>query len=101
MAAAFTKTFTITCRMSSSPKKRQRSQGQRQRAKKESAFHDLFTKYQTEMDARNDIQERIYKSARDVIIEVSFSRLILKFLVYVTLEQTSNLYITKMFKINS
>ena len=58
--------------MSSSPKKRQRSQGQRQRAKKESAFHQLFTEYQTEMDARNDIQERIYKSARDVIIEVSF-----------------------------
>ena len=58
--------------MSSSPKKRtQKSQGQRQRAKKESAFHQLFTEYQTEMDARNDIQEKIYKSARDVIIEVS------------------------------
>ncbi len=64
------KLFVI--RMSSSPKKRQRSQGQRQRAKNESAFNQLFTEYQAEMDARNDIQERIYKSARDVIIEVKF-----------------------------
>ena len=63
--------------MSSSPKKRpQKSQGQRQRAKKESAFHQLFTEYQIEMDARNDIQEKIYKSARDVIIEVNLRRVI-------------------------
>ena len=55
---------------------RTRSQGTRQRAKKEAEdvpkteIGKLFLQYQTEMDTRNDTHEKIYKAARDVIIEV-------------------------------
>lgn len=51
-----------------------RSQGIRQRAKKENEepkteIGKMFLQYRTEMDNRNDTHENIYKAARDVIIE--------------------------------
>jgi len=46
-----------------------KGQGARQREKAEGALTELFQQYQVELDTRNDTQERIYKCARDVIIE--------------------------------
>lgn len=93
------KLFVI--RMSSSPKKRQRSQGQRQRAKNESAFNQLFTEYQAEMDARNDIQERIYKSARDVIIESKRVIFILQRCSRSTVDEWEEIFIEANLKIDN